>query len=124
MKKDQAPKPAKCIPKKIDEGEAADPRKALFAAIQKRSTNGDDNLSKPPAPLDPRQALFSAIKSKGADASASAPTSNVKYSRGVKKLDSFLWKAEATLSLTERDQNAAIRACKVSSDFFHDTKVS
>ena len=31
-------------------------------------------------------------------------------------------KAEATLSLTERDQGAAIRACKVSIDFFHEIK--
>jgi hypothetical protein len=124
MKKDQAPKPAKSIPKKTNEGEAADPRKALFAAIQKRGANDDDNTPKPPAPVDPRQALFAAIKNKGADASniASVSTPNIKYSRGVKKLESFIWKAEATLSLTERDQGAAIRACKVSIDFFHEIK--
>eukprot|EP00984_Skeletonema_dohrnii_P032541 scaffold26886_cov96-Skeletonema_dohrnii-CCMP3373.AAC.1 len=112
MKKDQAPKPAKGIPKKMNEGEAADPRKALFAAIQRRGANDDDNSAKPP-PADPRQALFAAIKNKGADASTTtAPGSNIKYSRGVKRLESFIWKAEASLSLTERDQGAALRACK------------
>ena len=114
MKKDQAPKPAKDAQKK-DEGEAVDPRKALFAAIQNRGTNGDESSSKP-APVDPRKALFVF----GAEASnASIPSSNVKYSRGVKRLESFIWKAEASLSLTERDQGAAIRACKVSGDFFY-----
>lgn len=117
MKKDQAPKPAKGTRKK-DEDEAVDPRKALFAAIQNRGANDDESSSKP-APVDPRQALFAAIKNKGAEASnASIPSSNVKYSRGVKRLESFIWKAEASLSLTERDQGAAIRACKVSGDFF------
>jgi hypothetical protein len=119
MKKDQAPKPAKGIPKKMNEGEAADPRKALFAAIQRRGANDDDSSAKPP-PADPRQALFAAIKNKGADASTTtAPGSNIKYSRGMKRLESFIWKAEASLSLTERDQGAALRACKVSSDFYH-----
>ena len=118
MKKDQAPKPAKGTQKK-NEGEAADPRKALFAAIQNRDANGNDGSTKP-APVDPRQALFAAIKNKGAEASnTSAPSSNVKYSRGVKRLESFIWKAEASLSLTERDQGAAIRACKVSGDLFY-----
>ena len=116
MKKDQAPKPAKVTQKK-DEDDLVDPRKALFAAIQSRGSDGDESSSKP-APVDPRQALFAAIKNKGAEASnSSAPTSNVKYSRGVKRLESFIWKAEASLSLTERDQGAAIRACKVSCDF-------
>ena len=118
MKKDQAPKPAKGTQKK-DEDEAVDPRKALFAAIQSRGTDGDESSSKP-APVDPRQALFAAIKNKGAETSnTSPPSSNVKYSRGVKRLESFIWKAEASLSLTERDQGAAIRACKVSGDFFY-----
>ncbi len=114
MKKDQTPKPAKGTQRKKIEGEAADPRKALFAAIQSRGTNDDDSSPKP-TPVDPRQALFAAIKNKGADAStASTPGANVKYSRGVKRLESFIWKAEASLSLTERDQSAALRACKVS----------
>eukprot|EP00986_Skeletonema_menzelii_P006793 scaffold2578_cov136-Skeletonema_menzelii.AAC.9 len=111
MKEDQAPKPAKGIQKK-NEDEAVDPRKALFAAIQNRGASGDESSSKPPN-VDPRQALFAAIKNKGADASnTSAPSSNVKYSRGVKRLESFIWKAESSLSATERDQGAAIRACK------------
>ena len=116
MKKDQAPKSANIVPKKTNVGEAADPRKALFAAIQARGTNDGDSSSKPPASIDPRQALFAAIKNKGAEPSnnAGAPASNIKYSRGVKRLESFLWKSERTLSETERDQNAAIRACTVS----------
>ena len=118
MKKDQAPKPAKDAQKK-DEGEAVDPRKALFAAIQNRGTNGDESSSKP-APVDPRKALFVF----GAEASnASIPSSNVKYSRGVKRLESFIWKAEASLSLTERDQGTAIEACKVSCGFFYDEDI-
>lgn len=121
MKRDQAPKPAKSIANKTNEVESADPRKALFAAIQKRGANVDNNLSKPP--VDPRQALFAAIKNKGADNSnnTSVATPYIKYSRGVKKLESFIWKAEATLSLTEREQGAAIRACKVS-DFCHENR--
>lgn len=121
MKRDQAPKPAKSIANKTNEVESADPRKALFAAIQKRGANVDNNLSNPP--IDPRQALFAAIKNKGADNSnnTSVATPYVKYSRGVKKLESFIWKAEATLSLTEREQGAAIRACKVS-DFCHENR--
>ncbi len=107
MKKDQAPKPAKGAQKKKIEGEAADPRKASFAATPK------------PAPVDPRQALFPDIKNEGADASATnTPASNVKYLRGVKRLESFISEAEASLSLTERDQNAALRACKVSMVIF------
>ena len=118
MKKDQTPKPAKGTQKKKIEAEAADPRKALFAAIQSRGTN-DDGSSPEPAPVDPRQALFAALKNKGADASTTnTPGANVKYSRGVKRLESFIWKAEASLSLTERDQSAALRACKVSMVIF------
>jgi hypothetical protein len=117
MKKDQAPKTTK-NEKKGNLGEAADPRKALFAAIQARGTNDGDSSSKPPAPIDPRQALFAAIKNKGNESSnnADAPATNVEYSRGVKRLESFLWKADKTFSQTERDQNAAIRACRVSTN--------
>lgn len=116
MKKDQAPKATKSFQKKENLGGAADPRKALFAAIQARGTNDGDSSSKPPAPVDPRQALFAAIKNKGNESSntADAPATNVEYSRGVKRLESFLWKADKTFSQTERDQNAAIRACRVS----------
>lgn len=119
MKKDQAPKPAKVVPKKINDDKDVDPRKALFAAIQKRGSNSDESTPKPSGPIDPRQALFAAIKNKGAEASNPGPKSNVKYSRGVKRLESFIWKAEATLSLTERDKGAAIRACKVSTVLGH-----
>ena len=116
MKKDQAPKTTKSVRKKENVEEAADPRKALFAAIQARGASDGDSSSKPPAPVDPRQALFAAIKNKGNESSntADAPANNVEYSRGVKRLESFLWKADKTFSQTERDQNAAIRACRVS----------
>jgi hypothetical protein len=114
MKKDQSLKPAKGTQRKKIEGEAADPRKALFAAIQSIGTNDDDSSPKP-TPVDPRQARFAAIKNKGAEASTtSTPGANVKYSRGVKRLESFIREAEDSLSFTERDQNAALRACKVS----------
>ena len=116
MKKDQAPKTTKSVQKKENLGGAADPRKALFASIQARGADDGDSSSKPPAQVDPRQALFAAIKNKGNESSntADAPATNVEYSRGVKRLESFLWKADKTFSQTERDQNAAIRACRVS----------
>ncbi len=116
MKKDQAPKTTKSVQKKENVREAADPRKALFVAIQARGAEDGDSSSKPPVPVDPRQALFAAIKNKGNESSnnADAPATNVEYSRGVKRLESFLWKADKTFSQTERDQNAAIRACRVS----------
>ena len=120
MKKDQAPKPTKIVPKKMNEDKGVDPRKALFAAIQNRGSSNVESTRKPSRPVDPRQALFAAIKNKGAEASNPAPNSNVKYSRGVKRLESFIWKAEATLSLTERDKGAAIRACKVSIVLVHE----
>ena len=118
MKKDQAPKTTQSVQKKENVGEAADPRKTLFAAIQARGASDGDSSSKPPAPVDPRQALFAAIKNKGAEPSNNvvAPATNVEYSRGVKRLESFLWKADKTFSQTERDQNAAIRACRVSTN--------
>ena len=119
MKKDQAPKTTQSVQKKENVGEAADPRKALFAAIQARGANdGDSSSNKPPAPVDPRQALFAAIKNKGNESSnnTDTPATNVEYSRGVKRLENFLWKADKTFSQTERDQNAAIRACRVSTN--------
>lgn len=56
--------------KTMDEGEVADPRQALFAAIKKKGSDGD-NSSMPPVPTDPKQALFAAIKDERAEQSQS-----------------------------------------------------
>lgn len=125
MKEDQVSKPSKSSPKGRNEGKAADPRNALFAAIKALGTSDDDDSSKLTASIGPRQALFAAIKNKGVESShisSEAAVSNVKYSRGVQRLETFLCQSERVLSLAERDQNAAVRACKVRSDFFHESK--
>jgi len=132
MKKDQAPKPVKSIPKKTNEGEAAEagPRKALLAAIQKGGTNDEDNSSKPPAPFNPRQALFADIKNRGAktsneEASAPAPMPAiaVAYSNGVLKLEEFVTQSSKTLSKIEISKSSAIDACDVSLNLVYKTSI-
>ena len=109
MKRDQSSKRVtRSMSKKIkDESDVGDPRKALFAAIQ--ST---------PETSDPRQALFAAIKNKKKDESTdkdctTQESSNVKYTPGVHRLSKFLIQSKSMLSRAEKDQDAAIRACKV-----------
>ena len=116
MKRDQSSKRVtRSMSKKIkDDSNDDDPRKALFAAIQSRGK------PPPPATSDPRQALFAAIKNKNNDESSdkedasSTPSSDVKHSPGVQRLQKFLSHSKTILSLAERDQDAAVRACKVS----------
>ena len=105
MKRDQSSKRVtRSMSKKIkDESDVGDPRKALFAAIQTS---------------DPRQALFAAIKNKKKDESTdkdctTQESSNVKYTPGVHRLSKFLIQSKSMLSRAEKDQDAAIRACKV-----------
>ncbi|EJK47036.1 hypothetical protein THAOC_34273 [Thalassiosira oceanica] len=118
LKRDQSSKKksASSLPKKAkDQGEAGpDPRKALFAAIKSRGSQAD---AKPKAPPDPRQALFAAIKSKKDNTNAQEESieSNITYTPGVGKLQSFVDHSKSVLSFTEQDQDAAVRACKVSS---------
>ena len=102
-----------------DESEAADPRKALFAAIQSRSeTKEAESPKKKENNSDPRQALFSAIKNKkqdettGKDNDVDSPTS-VKYTPGVHRLSKFLIHSKSILCSAEKDQEGAIRGCKV-----------
>ena len=119
MKRDQSSKRVtRSMSKQIKkEGEAEDPRKALFAALQSRG--GAKEKEEPPKPADPRQAMFAAIKNqkKGVPESIDkdSDSSTVKYTPGVHRLQKFLDQSKTTLSLAERDQDAAIRACKVSS---------
>lgn len=115
MKRDQSSKRVtRSMSKKIkDESDVGDPRKALFAAIQSR---GD--ASPTPETSDPRQALFAAIKNKKKDESTdkdctTQESSNVKYTPGVHRLSKFLIQSKSMLSRAEKDQDAAIRACKV-----------
>jgi len=130
LKRDQSSKKksAGSLPKKAkDQGEAADPRTALFAAIKSRGSPAD---AKPKAPPDPRQALFAAIKSKKDSTNAvqeESIESNITYTPGVGRLQSFVDHSKSVLSLTEEDQDAAVRACKVSSPLhatIHRNKVS
>lgn len=119
MKRDQSSKRVtRSMTKKItDESEVADPRKALFAAIQSRKEKPESPKS-PPESSDPRQALFAAIKKKGAasnEGGESSPKSDVKYSPGVDRLQNFLNRSKTILSLAGQDQDAATRACKVRS---------
>ncbi len=123
MKRDQSSKRVtRSMPKKIkNESEVDDPRKALFAAIQSRKK--EESPKKPHT--DPRQALFAAIKnqtkgeSPGKDCDSSA--SEVTHTPGVHRLQKFLSHSKSVLSMAERDQDAAIRACKVrfKHDFSH-----
>lgn len=119
MKRDQSSKRVtRSMSKKIDEESkvADDPRKALFAAIQSRGSKKEDESS---PSSDPRQALFDAIKNqkKGEPTNAgdgcSSPTSDVKYTPGVHRLQKFLIHSKAILAAAEKDQDAAVRACKV-----------
>ena len=110
MKRDQSSKRVtRSMSKKIkDESDVGDPRKALFAAIQSRGSSASD----------PRQALFAAIKNKKKDESTdkdctTQESSNVKYTPGVHRLSKFLIQSKSMLSRAEKDQDAAIRACKV-----------
>jgi len=121
MKRDQSSKRVtRSMTKKIiDESEVGDPRKAMFAAIQARKAKHDSPQLEPPVSADPRQALFAAITSKKNSATAtsdnnddSPASSDVKYSPGVHRLQKFLSHSKTILSLAERDQDAAIRACK------------
>ena len=48
----------------------------------------------------------------------SSPSSDVKHSPGVHRLQEFLTHSETILSLAEQDQDAAIRACKVCQEAF------
>lgn len=119
MKRDQSSKRVtRSMSKTIkDEGEVDDPRKALFAAIQSR---GDPEKKKDVSPPpDPRQALFAAIKNKNKEGGATSDKdgdtlpSDVTYTPGVHRLQKFLNHSKTALSLAERDQDAATRACKV-----------
>ena len=119
MKRDQSSKRVtRSMSKKIkDESETADPRKALFAAIQ--SKGGGLKEKKAPESSDPMQALFAAIKNKDkgnaaiADKDCESAPCDVKYSPGVHRLQKFLNHSKTILSLAEHDQDAAIRTCKV-----------
>ena len=120
MKRDQSSKRVtRSMSKKIkDESDVGDPRKALFAAIQSRGSSAKDDASPTPETSDPRQALFAAIKNKKKDESTdkdctTQESSNVKYTPGVHRLSKFLIQSKSMLSRAEKDQDAAIRACKV-----------
>lgn len=124
MKRDQSSKRVtRSMSKKITEetgsGGASDPRKALFAAIQARGgSEQKSDSSKPTENGDPMQALFGAIKSRNKDPTTTGvaddpPSSDVKYSPGINRLQEFLTHSKTILSLTDKDQDAAIRACKV-----------
>ena len=113
MKNDQSSKRVtRSMAKKIEkESEVEDPRKALFAAIKARATKESEDVSQ----VDPRQALFAAIKSRkqSDELDDSNDVDNTEYSRGVERLQDFLNHSKAVLSLADRDQDEAIRACKV-----------
>jgi len=117
MKRDQSKKKASSMPKKANVDEGGDPRKALFAAIQSRGSAKEDDSPKQEESSDPRQALFAAIKKKGEatkdDSSPTSSSSNVKYTPGVHRLSKFLIHSKSILCRAERDQDEAIRACKV-----------
>ena len=85
----------------------------------KRDQSSKREEEEPPKPADTRQAMFAAIKNqkKGVPESIDkdSDSSTVKYTPGVHRLQKFLDQSKTTLSLAERDQDAAIRACKVSS---------
>lgn len=122
MKRDQSSKRVtRSMSKKIkDESEVDDdPRKALFAAIHSLGSKEENPKSTDSA--DPREALFAAIKNRtkeetsDKDGDNSSPPSDVKHSPVVHRLSKFLTRSKLSLSLGEKDQDAAIRACKVCS---------
>ena len=97
MKNDQARKAPESVQKKDNLGEAADPKTALFAAIQARgAADGNSSSKLPHVPV-------------------SSSNNNAKYSPGVNKLEKFLSKANETFSQTIMVQNDVIGLCKVSS---------
>ena len=114
MKQDQYSKRlTRSTTKKIaDENKVNDPRTALFAAIQSQGSKKNA-----PSSNDPRQALFAAIKNKNnaetAETDEDSPASDVQYSPGVNRLQKFLNYSKSILSLAEKDQDVAVRACKV-----------
>jgi hypothetical protein len=81
------------------------PRGALFAEIKSRSSKNEND--------DPRNALFAAIKNKQIPQSADTDEESPTYTPGVHRLQIFLNESKSTLALAEKDQDAAIRACKV-----------
>ena len=114
MKHDQSSKRlTRSTSKKIaDENRVDNPRTALFAAIQSQGSKKNA-----PSSNDPRQALFAAIKNKNnaetAETDEDSPASDVQYSPGVNRLQKFLNYSKSILSLAEKDQDVAVRACKV-----------
>ena len=107
MKRDQS---SKRVTRSMSEKMKKESDKAaMFAAIKSRemSTNSD-----------PRHALLAEIQKKKKDSTAAESThqsstlSDVKYSPGVYRLQKYLTHAKAMLSLAERDQDAALRACR------------
>jgi SOS response regulatory protein OraA/RecX len=116
MKRDQSSKrfTRSMSQKMSDENYAEDPKGALFAAIKSR---GSEKTNPLPTHNDPRQALFAAIKSKknadAAETDEESPSSDVLYSPGVHRLQKFLTHSKSILSIAEKDQDAAVRACKV-----------
>ena len=119
MKRDQSKKKTSSMPKKAHVDEVGDPRKTLFAAIQSRGSAKEDESPKQEESSDPRQALFAAIKKKGeatkdnSSPTSSSSSSSVKYTPGVHRLSKFLIHSKSILCRAERDQDEAIRACKV-----------
>ncbi|KAL3785154.1 hypothetical protein ACHAW5_000186 [Stephanodiscus triporus] len=114
MKRDQSSNShTRSMSKKVSD-KVDDPRTALFAAIQSRGSK--KNGESPSSSSDPRQALLAAIKNKkSADTTEThgeSPASDVQYSPGVHRLQRFLNDSKSTLALVEKDQDAAIRACK------------
>jgi hypothetical protein len=108
MKRDQSSKRiTRSMSKKIENEISIndDPRGALFAAIKSRSSKNQDD--------DPRNALFAAIKNKQIPQSADTDEESPSYTPGVHRLQIFLNESKSTLALAEKDQDAAIRACKV-----------
>jgi hypothetical protein len=115
MKRDQSSNGlTRSMSKKVSD-KVDDPRTALFAAIQSRGSK--KNGESPSSISDPRQALFAAIKNKksanNTETHGDSPASDVQYSPGVHRLQRFLNDSKSILSLAEKDQDAAIRACKV-----------
>lgn len=108
MKRDQSSKRlTRSMSKKIEDEISINdhPRGALFAEIKSRSSKYEDD--------DPRNALFAAIKNKQIPQSADIDEESPTYTPGVHRLQIFLNESKSTLALAEKDQDAAIRACKV-----------
>jgi len=119
MKQDQSSKRVtRSMSKQIKDESVVDPRNAMFAAIKSRGgSKGKNDSPKPAESGDSRKALLGAIlnKKKGAMADTdgdSSPSSDVKHSPGVHRLQDFLTHSKTMISLAEQDQDAAIRACK------------